>query len=174
MGHFSEDAYACKLVALQVDAVLTFWWRELCKEPARRSRLLTTLSDLGAIDICVIIGSWSQKVGERVVRGPHHSGMQAAADLKDIAGMRRQKTWDTAIELLESEEDDEPLRRHGNIDVNIYRQANDREHSRGAYSRIPEKQARSRHCSAYWRQDQEPQAWLGRSHGPVQARQDDD
>ena len=43
----------------------------------------------------------------------------AAAGLKNKAGMRRQKTWDTAIELLKGEEDDGSSR--GSVDVNIYK-----------------------------------------------------
>jgi hypothetical protein len=94
-----------------------------------------------------MIGNWSQKVGEQVVRAV------ATAGLKDIAGMRRQTTWDTAtgIELLESEEDDGP---RPSLGANTRRQRqhpqpNDREiqrHSRGAYSRTPGMQTRSRHC----------------------------
>lgn len=64
-----------------------------------------------------------------------------------------------------------PRPSHGANARRQHLQANDREHSRGAYSRPAGQQARSHHCCTRWRQDQEPQAWLGRSHGPVQTRQ---
>ena len=73
--------------------------------------------------------------------------------------------WNPA---LEDQAFDRTHRLRQTRDVNIYKLTIEN----AAYSRTPGKQARSRHCSARWRQVQEPQAWLGRSHGPVQARQE--